>query len=451
MKELGQYSFPVLRGHERGLVILICKERNAELESAFNSRGTVIDRWSFVSDETRSHSNTPNEKVLSLSEVLEIQSRTTHTTILAESDIRTVRKLKEMGIEFLTLKEFSNLYLDRPKKACQYEFLFTDAYGDVYPCCHIVPELKIGKLTDPDLKDKIASYAPLGGCSCARGVLSSSDVPEKERHFSRIAIEVGGACQAACTYCYENNLENYRKPYRYFPELQKLILDSEVETIVLLGGEVFFQEDTMSFLKELKRRRPGLSVQVATNGGASEKNWNDICNMADVLEITFNGFSQESFRVITKTLEIETVKRFCEHLAASRPRVDFTLVFMASPMVIHEIIPFLRWALCLNPSAILLHHADVYRYPSDTFSEAEEEHWRGSSFQWGNEMYWRPILSRIKFEVQSILENHSSACGYKPAIVADWQMEDLLEISDEYLQNLGYEPSIRRLPIVQNA
>lgn len=98
---------------------------------------------------------------------------------------------------------------------------------------------------------------------------------------------------------------------------------------------------------------------------------------------------------------------------------------------------FLKWALSLNPSHIVFHIADVYKQPYQCLTT---EQWEGDSFSGKNELYWEPLLERIRSEFeQIIIKNKDKIIEKNINIVLPNKVIYLLHISDDFWQKNGLE------------
>jgi len=420
-------SIPVIRGRDRKKIAIIGTNDFASfLLDEFRKQNIFVS--CFVSGESSTFHNVP---VYSYEEFEKISDD--YMVVLGYYDYDNLElDADKYNINYIVWEELKNLYRDAPQYPCHKSCLFTDSFGDVYPCCKPYDFIRIGNVKDEDIYSKIVNYGVENGCSCSIANL----VPMSEREISdgieKIAIELSGECNANCTYCYERTLATYKKPYHYYNELQEMILNLKPRKIIIFGGEFFFQENSMNLIRNVKTVLKDLVVDVPTNGMVPKEKYTYFDEYINLVEVTFPAFSESNYKVLMgRNTDISMAKDFCTYVSSKREK-GLLLKYLLSPISVGELADFLEWALTLNSVGILIHNMSV---PLDDNDIAVNK-WPGSTFDKINDGYWGPIFDRVSADVKKvILLNADEMKRRKIYFVFDPIVRDVLRIDDQYIEN----------------
>ncbi|MCM1168666.1 MAG: radical SAM protein [Bacteroides sp.] len=273
---------------------------------------------------------------------------------------------------------------------CHLYMLYLNEKGEIYPCPRSPKNNIIGYIYERNIIDKILYYTPTE-CCCTIGKLRSANQEEVEQGILNTNLEIGGECNGACTYCFQKTLSTFRKHYPYFPELHTFYTKlNHLQTSTIFGGEVTIQPETLHLISSLKKLH-NTKVSIVTNGAVPQTQYRFLCDIISSFQVSFNGFSETSFKFISG-IKFEVVKAFCEYLSNSNKNLDVKMIL--SPMVIHELIPFLTWAVHLNVKHIMVYYAIL---PSDNYEDIGCRD--NSSLSELNPAYWQPIIKNITTEL----------------------------------------------------
>lgn len=272
------------------------------------------------------------------------------------------------------------------ERACHYNELFVRSNGDVYPCCLVWNnnKLKIGHLSDSDILNKIENYSAT--CSCERFKLITGKGGTK--NYSLLNIELSYKCQGQCAMCCVNApdyIENYNTSY--FDILGNLISSLSPKELLVQGGEILVQAESIEWLTKIKQATPEMSISLVTNG-------NNI-KMVDYVSRTFNritvsfvGFQPATYKTIMG-LNIETTKQFCEKVIR-QGNTRVYLKYLITPNNLHELPLFLEWAIRLAPEMIYFADANTRQYINENT----------------NDHYWAKIIDRTLKEITKVLRSN---------------------------------------------
>lgn len=287
--------------------------------------------------------------------------------------------------------EFQNIYINR--------------YGYVFPSCKTYRDKPIGLLTDPGIKEKV--FAHFG----------------HEFRFYSITVEFSSACHAACLYCFQRD-GDYRR-YEYFDELHRFLLATETERLFCSGGEILDQGDTMEFLSRLRDEMPDTLFHLKTNGNADLSYIFFVDRVFDSSVISFNGFSDSTCRLVMGPgVDVEKTKTFAKKLIEDTT-VNVGLKYLISPATIAELPAFLKWALGIKPRCAILQTAYRYRLLDNGISIRE-----GLTFDDPDNLYWKPLLDRLRGMVSGILHSTEINLTYN-RLACDSETADLIGLSGE--------------------
>lgn len=284
--------------------------------------------------------------------------------------------------------------------------LFVKHDGLVYPCCRVgggdgqVDDHAakiIGHVSDPGLMDAIRAYA--GPCRCPGRRLRPLS-PDEPLRGGRLNIELSLACQGRCAFCCVFAPE-FAGGYGLFDQLERLIKAYSPGDILVQGGEVLVQPQSLAWIGAMRERYPGIPWILITNGCADETMLATVERLFEAVHFSIGGFAPQTYKAVMG-LDFERTKRFAEGLCrGGRTRVQ--LKFMATPSNIHEIPLFLRWAMELSPASVAVETISIGQYVNmNTFDS-----------------YWSKIFERTGRETKRVLDSRDQAAPGPEVLLSD--------------------------------
>ena len=269
--------------------------------------------------------------------------------------------------------------------------LYLNEKGEIFPCPRAPMNNLIGHVYDLDILQRIIDYVPQK-CECSICALREANKEEKLNGIVNLNLEIGGECNGACFFCFQKTLSTFRKHYPYFRELETFFLGlSHLKTATIFGGEVTVQAETLRLISLLCNMN-GTKVTIVTNGDIQCGQYESLCKMIDNFQVSFYGFSPESVQLISR-LDLIRIRAFCEYLSNNNRQLD--VKFVLSPIVIHELLPFLEWSLSLNVKHVMIYYAIL---PTEDYESTGRRD--VSSFENLNPEYWNPLLIRLSVAVK---------------------------------------------------
>lgn len=311
---------------------------------------------------------------------------------------------------------------------CHLYMLFLNEKGEIYPCPRTPVNNLIGYISDPDIVERIIDYVPQE-CECAIGSLREANSEEKSEGIVNFNMEIGGECNGSCVFCFQKTLSTFRKHFPFYKDLEAFLIRlKSSKTATIFGGEVTVQPETLRLISMMKKEI-GTSVTIVTNGAIPHNNYASLCDIIDGFQVSFYGFNMESVRMISK-LNLKQIKDFCEYLSEHNRRLD--VKFVLSPLVIHELQPFLEWSLSLNVSHVMVYYAIL---PSEDYERTGRRD--VSSFDNLVPEYWTPIIKRVSNEVKSFFIKNKKQIQEKGInYIVNREVLNLLEIPSSFLKEL---------------
>ncbi len=311
---------------------------------------------------------------------------------------------------------------------CHLYMLFLNEKGEIFPCPRAPINNLIGHIGEPGIVKRIIEYVPRE-CECAIGSLREANREEKREGIINFNMEIGGECNGACVFCFQKTLSTFRKHFPYYEALEAFLIRlKNTKTATIFGGEVTIQPETLRLISMINKNI-GTKVTIVTNGAIPHNRYESLCEIIDGFQVSFYGFTAESVRMISK-LNLKQIKGFCEYLSAhNRP---FDVKFVLSPLVIHELLPFLEWSLSLNVNHIMVYYAIL---PSEDYERTG--HRDVSSFDDLVPGYWDPIIKRVSQEVQTFFVKNKSQIHQKGInYIVNREVLSLMGISPSFLNEL---------------
>ena len=188
-------------------------------------------------------------------------------------------------------------------------------------------------------------------------------------------------------------------PYTRHKELLQFCKIVPHDEMVIGGGEVLIQNKTLDFLKQYLASITS-KVRINTNGSVPLSRLDEIENLFDIVNVTFNGFTYETTKALMD-VDLKYAKEIAENLSRNK-KVRLGLKFLASPLCIADLPSFLKWAIDLSPYRINVKIAEICHLKTQS-----ENMWNGSSFSKLNLGYWQPIFDRVGTETEAIIQSHA--------------------------------------------
>lgn len=280
---------------------------------------------------------------------------------------------------------------NKTDRVCHYNKLFIENNGDIYPCCIRMRHTKIGNVVDENICETIEKHSV--GCECA---LFKSHAPtEKDEINIRILnIELSLLCQAKCLMCFAD-APSWRGTYNLYDKIENIIDTYRPETIIVQGGEVLIQKESIEWVKKIKRKYPNVIFQMVTNLNVDFSNAEMIEELFETITVSFVGFQPETYKAIMG-LDINNSKKLAEYLIP-RGKTKVRLKFLDTPSTLHESHLFLDWAISQKPAKIYMHSADVPSYIN-----------QNAPFQ-----YWEKLFDVTGKKIRTILSTNKDFLSQK--------------------------------------
>ncbi|MGV7927933.1 MAG: radical SAM protein [Spirochaetota bacterium] len=313
------------------------------------------------------------------------------------------------------------------ERPCHYRELFVASNGDVYPCCLTwnKPALRIGHITDPDLEERLLSFD--GSCRCS-GFTLRKGKPSDERAY-KLNVETGLACNGRCAMCCVDAPSSHG-PYLYYGELDRLIETlPAINHMVVQGGEVLIQKKTMDWLRALSLRRPEIPLALITNGNVEADTVPFVESLFFNVLVSVYGFQDETYRRITR-MELEKTLRFAGDLV-KRKRTTVHLKYLVTPLNLHELPLFLRWAIALGPETISVIDSNTALYINRATPDR----------------YWDLVIGRTGEEVRKELAVGMPR-GAGTVVLVDALSREMFGIDEGFIAGAGLSGRILPNPMV---
>ncbi len=315
------------------------------------------------------------------------------------------------------------------ERPCHYRELFVASNGEVYPCCLTWnnPALRIGHITDPDLEQRLLSFD--GSCRCS-GFTLRKGKPSDEREY-KLNVETGLACNGRCAMCCVNAPSSH-SPYLYYGELDRLIETlPAINHMVVQGGEVLIQKKTMEWLRALSLRRPEIPLALITNGNVEADMVPFVESLFFNVLVSVYGFQDETYRRITR-MELEKTLRFAGDLVR-RGKTTVHLKYLVTPLNLHELPLFLRWAVALGPETISVIDSNTALYINRNTPDR----------------YWDLVIGRTGGEVRRVLSGESDRLKASGTVLLlDALSREMFGLDQGFVEEAGLADTVLPNPMV---
>ncbi|MEE4272572.1 MAG: radical SAM protein [Thermoanaerobaculales bacterium] len=313
--------------------------------------------------------------------------------------------------------------LSLPERACHFDLPFVTQAGDVYPCCRSggAEYHRIGNIGDPDFADKMRAFSE--PCSCHGYRLRAAREDERVRGLS---IETSLSCQATCSVCCVD-APAWNQEWDRYDELSRFIDSVKPETVLVQGGEVLIQKDTMRWLEELREKYPTLQLNLVTNGNVPTAWIDRVEALFTKVTVSFVGFQPETYES-NMGLHVERAMAFTEALVA-RGIVQVAPKYLVTPTGLHEVTPFLKWALSLRPPQIHFFDAQTIERIGGCAADP----------------FWKETIARASRKLKATLVRHRNELQHNPTLIyLEPPVDELLGIDRTFLEEHGLQAWCRQ-------
>ncbi|MBF0459046.1 MAG: hypothetical protein HQK99_14245 [Nitrospirae bacterium] len=273
-------------------------------------------------------------------------------------------------------------------RPCHFHEMFIHSDGHIHPCCVTLrDDLIIGHINDVDIIEKIDAFH--ARCSCDSFTLRRASRDDKKRYFF-INIEMSLLCNAKCAQC-SVDAPSWHAKYDLYSSLTRIIEQLRPMTIAVQGGELLIQKKSLDWTAQIGRRYPDMDIMLLTNGCADMGIVPFVNETFDRVVISIYGFQPETYKKTTG-LELSKTLSFAEELIR-HGKCKVNLKYLTTPINLHEVNLFLRWALWLLPERIILADSNIAQYINTGTPDR----------------FWEKIEERTKQSVQDELRNARAA------------------------------------------
>ena len=195
---------------------------------------------------------------------------------------------------------------------------------------------------------------------------------------------------------------------------------------IILYTSNLYHFNIISYIKDAYDAK----VTIVTNGFIEKEQYESLRSIVENFQVSLYGFSDSAVKLISK-IRLDIVRSFCEYISSRQHSLD--VKFVMSPMVIHELIPFLEWSLCLNVAHVMVYYAILPTKDYETSGRRDV-----SSFEHLVPEYWNPIMDRLSCEVKSFfIQNKQIILNKGINYIINHDVLDILHISSSFLSDLG--------------
>lgn len=158
-----------------------------------------------------------------------------------------------------------------------------------------------------------------------RGALAGAKRKKLEIYPQTVQVEATTACNADCVMCPHSKITREKGPMDF--ELYKKVVDDCAENSrfvktfhPFLNGEFFLTPKWEDYLAYAREKLPKIKIEISTNGSLLDtKGINRLLKIGpDLINISFDGSSKETYENIRKNLNFDTVQNNIMQLTKQR-------------------------------------------------------------------------------------------------------------------------------------
>lgn len=277
---------------------------------------------------------------------------------------------------------------ERRYRPCHFHEMFIHSDGYIHPCCVTLrDDLIIGHINDVDIIEKINNFHAM--CSCDSFILRRASRDDKKSYFF-INVEMSLLCNAKCAQC-SVDAPSWHSKYDLYSSLTKIIEQFRPMTIAVQGGELLIQKKSLQWTAQIRKCYPDMDIMLLTNGCSDVSIVPFVNETFNRVVISIYGFQPETYKKTTG-LDLSKTLAFAEELIKNG-NCKVNLKYLTTPINLHEVNLFLRWALRLLPERIILADSNIAQYINTGTPDR----------------FWEKIEERTKQSVQEELRNSRAA------------------------------------------
>ena len=309
------------------------------------------------------------------------------------------------------------------QRPCHLYQMFIRHDGVIFPCCRKwgIEEFAIGNISDTDIINKISKFDIK--CACYGYEFKKS---ENNIRQGSINIEFPMKCNGRCAMCCvsapykQNTISTYD-----YTRLLDFVSKINPRSLVVQGGEVLVQPLTIEWLANIKKQFADLKICIVTNGCVNSR-MTGLCDILfEKMIISIVGFQDLTYKAIMG-LQLESTKKFAAKIINSTNIVT-TLKYLCTPLNIHEIKPFMEWAVSINPYEIQIVDADTINYINLNTKIP----------------FWHQLIERSSHDfLNSLIEHKDQINSNQILISIDNSILNLFKINLLDIQKAGLNPQI---------
>jgi pyruvate-formate lyase-activating enzyme len=229
--------------------------------------------------------------------------------------------------------------------------------GYIFPCCRVWcnEKFKIGHISENNIIEKIYKYNI--ECSCTGYIFNNKNISNNIGINIEFPMTCNGKCAMCCVHAPFKQKHNNKYDYN---ALDKIVYRLKPSTIAVQGGEVLVQPQTIEWISKIKKDNNDISFHIVSNGCISTK-MAKLCSLLFTsMTISIVGFQDHTYNAIMG-LDISKTKNFVAKMMDMRS-TKISLKYLCTPLNIHEIHLFLKWAIECSPESIQIVDADFKSY-----------------------------------------------------------------------------------------
>jgi glycosyltransferase involved in cell wall biosynthesis len=305
------------------------------------------------------------------------------------------------------------------QNVCRHFELFVTNKGDIFPCCMVWGDegMKIGNVCDQDIKVKLADTSP-AACRCP--LFNASKVSTQiVGSITSLNIELSLLCQAQCAMCCVG-APDWKGTYNLYERLSTLVEQCKPEWIIVQGGEVLIQKDSLKWIEQMKNTHNHLHFGVVTNGNIDRNSYELIAHLFDFYIFSFVGFQPETYRKIMG-INIEKSLDLVQNII-SREMKKVYLKFLITPSNLHEVDLFFKWAVDMRPDRICISDASTVSYINRDTKDG----------------FWDKIIARTSKNLMTeMINSEENIRKSNISVFLSPSAADLFNISNQDLNRVG--------------
>ncbi|MDD3593265.1 MAG: hypothetical protein PHX18_01405 [Candidatus Gastranaerophilales bacterium] len=303
-------------------------------------------------------------------------------------------------------------------RVCHFAKLKIRCNGDIYPCCAVPADQKLGNIFNENIFEKIENTDVICECEMFKSVARNAD---DRPNLNYIHFETSNVCQASCVCCPQKK-EKLPNEEAHMQKIKEFIEHYKPRNVIAIGGEILVQKNSMEMLFAFKSKYPDMQFHTITNLSVSELIVKQAEQIFDKMTVSMLGFQPVTYN-FEMGLDLDITMRNFNCLYENK-KVRLSPKYLAMPTNLPELPLFFDWAVKLDVEKIYLHNIHEFKRVAQTADK-----------------YWVTTFAKLEKAMKKVFQENSDLIRGKNRhfISIHPLLAEFIKIDEQFIKENGFE------------